>query len=150
MRKGGLFIFIVFFNFLINAQIVDFKVINYSVNGVVQDGIALNEDLILSFYNCIEDLEPLCFATFSRRQNKTLIYGLALNMKTEHYPETEKRHENDVYKFHWMYTDNLTGEEGNSMVVLTKIYIEDVAKFEAKIVDLNTNSVKIYKGYLEQ
>ena len=150
MKKSIVFIFMCFLTLALKAQIVDFKVINYSINGVVQDGIALNQDLILSFYNCIEDLDPLCFATFSRRQNETLVYGLVLDMKTEHYPETEKSHEHDVYKFNWMYTERLTDEKGNALVELVKIYIEGIVKFEAKFVDLNTNSVTLYKGYLEQ
>lgn len=134
-------------NIFSQVEDITFKVTNYEINGVNYDNQAIDGDLALSFYRC--DDETLCFSNFYRAYNSQS-YGSIHSLKATHYDETEKMHEIDEYQFTWKFFNTYNSNRGEAAVTLTYIYVGNTVKMTAEIVELETNEILKFKGYLEK
>ena len=124
-----------------------FKITNYEIDEINYDEIALNGDLALSFYKC--ENGTFCMSNFFRKNN-TQSYGGIYGIKQTHYDETSKSYAHDEYRFTWKFFNTYDSNRGEAAVNLNYIYIGNTVKMTAEIVDLSTNEVLLFKGYLEK
>ena len=126
----------------------EFKVTSATYNGQDISNTVLEADQVFVFY-VDEGNGQFSFTNYWRAQN-TQSYGVIYGIKQTNYPATNDTYTSTEYKFTWKYYNSYDDQTGSVMVTFTAILIDDIVKFTCKILDLETNDICVYKGYLEQ
>jgi hypothetical protein len=96
-----------------------FRITNYEIDWVNYDQIAINQDLVLSFYQCSNG--NLCMSNFFRKSN-TQSDGGIYGVKEKNYYETETQCAQDEFHFTWKYFNTYDSNRGEAAVTLNYIY----------------------------
>lgn len=128
------------------SESMSYKVTNFAVDGEEYEGLALENDIALTFY--YNDDGDLMFANHWRKA-RSQSYGPVFSFKTTEYPETSEEYAMTQFKFTWYYFNTYDDEEGEVVVTIQNIHIGNTIKFVAEILPLDTNEVVQLRGYLE-
>ena len=127
------------------GQRVDYKVSNYEVNGVNNDSLTSQDNILLSFYR---SNDTLYFKNQWEKSNSKS-YGEVLSITKRNIRETLEQPRKEEYEFIWSFINSFDNKKGDAKVTFTEIFYDSIVKFSAKIKVLNSDQSFVLNGYLD-